>query len=346
MKIGILTHPQNINYGGIMQCYALYTYLSLNGHEPIVIKREIDQSFFLKRWIRSILTNLHFPRYYKPNKVDNAKNIRPFVEDNILRTELVVCNRQMKSICGKYNLDAVIVGSDQVWRADYALNYGYNYFLDFVPNHVLKIAYAASFGLDTWMYSNKQTTRIISLLERFNAVSVREMSGKFLCNSYLGVDPIIVLDPTLLLSRENYDLICGPRVIHNKYIFIYMLGDDNRITEYVTMYKQQGYEVLRVSLKDDVEHIPVDKWLSSIKYADKVITDSYHGCIFSLIYNKPFILFENKSGGSGRIVSLLSQIGLDFNAPVIEYNGDYKSVCDSINNLKEKAINFLTQALK
>ena len=79
MKIGILTHPQHSNYGGILQCYALSEYLKKLGHEPVVIRREPNKSIFLKRWILILLKGLRIPRYYRPNRIDRTVNIRSFV---------------------------------------------------------------------------------------------------------------------------------------------------------------------------------------------------------------------------------------------------------------------------
>ena len=120
MRIGILTHPQSVNYGGILQCYALCTYLRKLGHEPIVIHREVDRSFFLWGLVRSFLKAIHFPRYYTPNKVDRMINVKPFIKKYLVRTKPIRSQAQMRRVCKDYQLNAVIVGSDQVWRADFA----------------------------------------------------------------------------------------------------------------------------------------------------------------------------------------------------------------------------------
>ena len=248
MNIGILTHPQGGNYGGLLQCYALSTVLKQMQHNPIVIRRERNKSFILWRFVRSILCFLHFPRYYKPNKIDKTINIRPFVEKHISRTKPLYSLNQIKRVCKEYSLAAVIVGSDQVWRHDYALNFGYNYFLDFVPDSVVKFSYAASFGLSGWHYSHSETENIKHLLTTFKGISVREDEGVRLLRDFIGTESIQVLDPTLLLSSKDYEFITDQRLIQDKYIFVYWLGSQDMIREEIIKYKSEGYYIVNINL--------------------------------------------------------------------------------------------------
>ncbi len=310
MKIGILTHPQGTNYGGILQCYALCTYLHKMGHEPIVIRRTPNQQFFLFRWARAILKALHYPRYYKPYEVDTSVNIRPFVDKYIPRTEPLKSGRSMNRICKKYRFGAVIVGSDQVWRQDFSVNYGYNYFLDFVPNSVIKASYAASFGLNEWRYTEQQTEIIKKCLSTFKGISVREEEAVGLIKENLGIDAIQHVDPTLLLTSEDYDKIASPRLVSGKYVFVYWLGDKSIIEKEIIQYQRDGYDVVEINLRDNIELPSVGDWLSYIKYANCMITDSFHGCVFSIIYGTSLLVRFNKSGGIGRISSLFNMLGM------------------------------------
>lgn len=319
MKIGILTHPQGANYGGLLQCYALCTYLRKLGHEPIVIQRVANKSFFLWGWTRAILKALHFPRYYNPNEIDRTINIRPFIEKHIARTEPIDTQSKMKRICNTHGLEAVIVGSDQVWRHDYSMKYGYNYFLDFVPENVIKASYAASLGLSEWYYTPKQTKKISELLNMFKGISVREEDAVSLLKKNVQINAIQLLDPTMLLTESDYDLITSPRIVDKQYVFVYWLGDKSNITGEIEHYKAKDLKVIDLNLKDNIEQISVEDWLSYIKYADYVITDSFHGSLFSILFEKQFEVFQNHSGGIGRISSLCKMLNLE-ETTKIDYN--------------------------
>lgn len=340
MKIGILTHPQSTNYGGILQCYALCTYLRKLNHEPIVIQRVANKSFFLWSIVRNLLIVCHFPRYYRPETVDRMVNIRPFIQKHLARTEPVNSQNKMKKVCQKYGLDAVIVGSDQVWRHDYAMKYGFNYFLDFVPDDVVKASYAASFGLSDWQYTHGETEIIKQLLDRFKGISVREEDAVSLIKDNTGKNALQLIDPTMLLKQEDYDNITSHRLVKEKYVFVYWLGDKNLIASAIERYKTEGYTIVNINLRDICEQISVEDWLSYIKYADYVITDSFHGCVFSIIFERQFIAFGNKSGGNSRIMSLCKMFGFE-----PETRKQYFNVDNNLDIHRQKTYNYINKVL-
>lgn len=340
MKIGILTHPQSSNYGGILQCYALCTYLRKLNHEPIVIQRVADKSFFLWSIVRNILRVCHFPRYYHPETVDRMVNIRPFIQKHLVRTEPVNSQNKMKKVCKMYGLDAVIVGSDQVWRHDYAMKYGFNYFLDFVPDDVVKASYAASFGLSDWQYTHRETEIIKQLLDRFKGISVREEDAVSLIKDNTGKNALQLIDPTMLLKQEDYCNITSHRLVKEKYVFVYWLGDKNLIASAIERYKTEGYTIVNINLRDICEQISVEDWLSYIKYADYVITDSFHGCVFSIIFERQFIAFGNKSGGNSRIKSLCKMFGF-----INKNYKQYLNVNSKLENLRQNTNNYINNTL-
>lgn len=341
MKIGILTHPQHANYGGILQCYALFEFLIKIGHEPIVLRREPNRQPFIKRWIILLLRILRVPRYSNRNNVDRTLNMRPFVEKHLRRTKPVYNNKQIKNLCHEYELNAVIVGSDQVWRRDFALNYGYNYFLDFVAPHVIKVSYAASFGLDVWDYTKEETQQLKRLINEFTLISVREESAVKLCAENLDVNAEWVLDPTLLLTMDDYNKITSPRLIDDKYIFVYWLGDKTIIQKDIERYKTDGYTIKNINLKEEKIQDSIEDWLSYIKYADFVITDSFHGVVFSLLFRKKFFMHKNDSGGNGRLESLIKKLKISPEQLHSDKALDYMSIEERINKLREKSKEFL-----
>lgn len=345
MKIGILTHPLTSNYGGILQCYALNTYLKELGHETIVIDRRVNRDFFLWRWGRSVLKALHYPRYCKRSSIDKTVKIREFVKNKFNRTTPIDTPTKMRKICDRYKLDAVFVGSDQVWRTDYAMNFGYNFFLDFVPDRVIKASYAASFGLSEWYYTAKQTRKIKFLLGRFKAISVRESEAVSLLKDNVDIQAEHLLDPTLLLSVNDYDAIIAERKIVDPYIFVYWLGDKTKIQETIAKYKEKGMNVVEINLRDTVEQLSIEEWLSYIKYAETIITDSFHGCVFSIIFNKHFVIHTNASGGNGRLTSLFIQLDIREKLTMPDAIVDYQAVNSKVKSLQSDAKKYINKVI-
>ena len=345
MRIGILTHPLGSNYGGLLQCYALYTYLYKMGHNPIVIRRERDKSFYIWELVRLVLKKLHFPRYYNPNTIDKTKKIRPFIVSHLICTLPVHSQAQMNEICCKYQLEAVIVGSDQVWRRDFALNFGYNYFLDFVPKTIKKFSYAASLGLSDWQYDKNQTSMLKLMLSEFAGVSLREFDAIELFKNNLGIEAIQHIDPTLLLDIDDYSKIASPRKLKENYIFVYWLGPKDFVQKKITQIEESGIKVVTLFLRDNIEQMSVEDWLSYIKYADKVITDSFHGCVFSIIFQKQFVVELNESGGVGRVKSLLRMLNIEeyvINQSCIDYSVVHKR----IEGLRKESNEYFLKCLK
>ena len=344
MKIGILTHPLHSNYGGILQCYALNTYLRKLGHDTVVIRRVPNKQFFLKRWLKYILRIIGVSRFRIKQTDNKSINLSRFVNSYIDYTTPVDSEHKMKSICRKYNLDAVIVGSDQVWREDFAMNYGYNYFLDFVPKNIVKLSYAASFGLSEWHYKSAQTSRIKGLLSEFSGVSVRELDAVKLCKNYLMLTPSLMIDPTLLLDKVDYEKISSSRLVDDKYVFVYWLGDKSPIADLISTYQKSGYKIVDIHLRSTSNLPSIEDWLSYIRFADFVITDSFHGCVFSLIFNKNFFIHPNNSGGNGRLTTLFTLLDIKDSNNLIQPDND--KITNILMNQRRDAYDFLNKALK
>jgi len=336
MKIGILTHPQGINYGGILQCYALCVFLRRLGHEPIVIQRVSPKSFFLIEWARSILKALHHPRYYNPEAELKSINITPFVVQNLERTYKISSNCSIKRAVKKYGFEAILVGSDQVWRKSFALNFGYNYFLDFAPDRVIKFSYAASFGLEDWQYDQKQSQMIKNYLSNFKGISVREKSAIDMIYQNIGIEAVQHLDPTMLLVSQEYESIASPRLYKEKYVFVYWLGDRSTIIKEIDEYKIKGYRIVETYLRDKVVLPSIENWLSLIKYADVVLTDSFHGAVFSIIFHRQLKLFPNISGGLGRVASLFDMLEIKPEEPY-----DFLRIDDKLLYYRLEALKYL-----
>lgn len=356
MKIGILTQHFLLNYGGIIQNFALQQVLLKLGHDPLTF--EHDTCYSRTRWFlrsaKHVLKNHSlkglpaYPTYQ--GRICN-KNFIKFVLKNI---RSVTVNDFTPDLTQKYGLDAYVVGSDQVWRP--AFNLGPrldNMFLDFAGDDVKKISYAASFGCKEWEYTEEQERMCGKLAKRFDAISVREASGVDLCKEHFGVDATLVLDPTLLLNKEDYGKVCHDVPKKEKHIFVYSLV----VSEGVLAVAEKVAEAMGLSIivkqagrkvkKEDT----IEDWFAEFRDADYVVTDSFHGMVFSIIFNKPFSIVMNPSGGNDRYLSLLSQLGLmerivsDELQPVFSAI-DWSDVNHRLTELRKASFEFLKTNLK
>lgn len=330
MEIGILTLPFNNNYGGYLQAYALMTILKNMGHEVELIYRRHNRrpfSFRLKTNIKNIIKYLLGKRN---NFIicDQEKELRQkgeflmsFVDSKICpKTKPLYSTKELSKTC-KERYDAIIVGSDQVWRPDYVPNIE-NFFLDFVENEdILKIAYAASFGERHPHYTNEQIAQCGELLSHFDIISLREESGKDVIKDFnwdIYTEPAVVLDPTMLLDKEHYEsLMFKEKKDKDRYVLSYVL-DESRDVQNLTSYvisalNLQEKKIIDTKIwKSPKYKMPsIESWLQAIHDADFVITDSFHGTVFSILFNIPFITYVNKGRGADRFYTLLGHFGLE-----------------------------------
>lgn len=354
MRVGILTQHFYRNYGGILQNWALQQVMLKLGHEPLTF--EHDTCYSRKRWLMRIARHLvckrtlkNIPEYPYKGRIGH----KPFIDfiTNHINSETV--HVFSTNIEKKYCIDAFIVGSDQVWRPAFNLGRLYNMYLDFVSDSTKKIAYAASFGVSNWEYSNVQTEKCKELVHRFNAISVREDSGIILCRDYLGIDAQLVLDPTLLLDRNDYERLINGIPKRGKYVFVYALHLNDNIINISNQKAKELKTAVKTILSGKMmrKEDNLENWIASFRDASYVVTDSFHGMVFSIIFNKPFLIIKNESGGTARYYSLLKQLELedriveDINfLPTRTINWEIvneKRMC-----LKESSCNFLKTALR
>ncbi len=374
MKIGILTQPLHNNYGGIMQNYALQKTLKDMGHQVWTIDREFYYPVYRKHAsiIKRLLLkpiNRNAPMRVWPTKKEEEiirQHIKTFIKNNIQTTEKINSTKKLVQLHQKYAFDAYIVGSDQVWRPRYSPCLT-NYFLDFVESerNVKKIAYAASFGVDDWEFTEEQTRECARLAKQFDAISVREDSAVELCKKYLDVDATHLLDPTLLLNKEDYlALINSVNTTPSKgNLFVYILDKDEKKNHIVNEVARQKnltpFELLPKQFlieanKNEIEkciYPPIEQWLRSFFDAKFIITDSFHGTIFSIIFEKPFITIANEKRGLTRFISLLSLLDLNKRLvyPIKNVENLTSIKWNKINNIlnieKSKSYRFFNEVL-
>lgn len=207
MRVALLTLPLHTNFGGILQCYALQTVLERMGHEVSVLNTDFENingrtriEIFIKRLIKTILRKESKFYGWKTEREITRKNTQAFIDKYIH-----IRNVTDLSLLEENDFEAIVVGSDQIWRPLYYQPI-VNAYLKFAKDwtSIRRIAYAASFGTDIWEYTPQETDECAALLKLFSSVSVRENSGVSLCKQHLGKEAVQVSDPTLLLTPKDY----------------------------------------------------------------------------------------------------------------------------------------------
>ena len=356
MRIGILTLPLHTNYGGILQAYALQTVLERMGHDVCVIDKR-RKPLRLPLWKaplvygKRVLKNLaghSFPIFYE-QKVNREENIVRQNTDKFI-------NRYVKryiiddfSELKESDFDAIIVGSDQIWRPKFFKDRIEDAYLKFAEGwNIKRIAYAASFGTDEWEYSVAQTKECARLLKLFDAVSVREASGVDLCREHFGVESRHVLDPTMLLSMEDYvrlfEAAHTPKSPGT--LLCYILDETTEKAALVeNIAKERGLAPFRINSKVEDRIAPVaeriqpsvEQWLRGFYDAEFVVTDSFHACVFSILFNKCFVAVGNDERGQARFTSLFNMFGIeaDFKSA---YLVDWKQANNRLNKYRQESV--------
>jgi hypothetical protein len=303
MKIAIITQPLAYNIGGILQNFALQQVLRELGHEPITFDQTMG---YVNRW-KLIGHNILQAVKIKRKSPSLNTEIDDFVSKNIRFTSKALFMSDFKRFERLYKPQAYIVGSDQVWRGDYIIFPEAN-FLSFT-NCSLKIAYAASFGIDRWGFSGETTQKLVDYVQCFKAISVREVSGIGICKNILKKDAVLVLDPTMLLSKNFYVNIASSVPGKENVLVTYVLNmDSDKRTFILSVLSDLCCEEFPLNVPDK---ITIEEWLAAFRDAKLVVCDSFHGTAFSIIFEKPFIVLGNKERGNARLDSLLEMFGLE-----------------------------------
>ena len=329
MKIAILTLPLHTNYGGILQAFALQTVIERMGHQVVVIDKmrkplihipftvkikRVLLKFVLRRRIEEIPQIAEYKRLKKRNT-----NTWKFADRYIHRKEL-----NDVRLIKEGDFDAFVVGSDQIWRRPYIINNFnciYDAFLGFTKGwNVKRISYAPSFGVGEWEYTKEETSKLKDLLQRFNKLSVREHSGVGLCKENLGIDALQVVDPTMLLTSEDYVSIVKnyPKSKGNLLCYILDMTEEKqkKVKQIARRHHLTPFFVnANVEAEWGTETVsvqpPVEQWIRGFMDAELIVTDSFHACVFSIIFNKRFVVMENLDRGTTRIQSLLDTFGCE-----------------------------------
>ncbi|MBY7766020.1 polysaccharide pyruvyl transferase family protein [Vibrio fluvialis] len=339
MKIAIMTQPLHTNYGGLLQAYALQKFIRNLGHDVLTVdlpfksKKLKFQKQLVANIIRKFFLGKNVGRVIPTTKKEKkriAENTNRFIKENIVLTKTISSVKKLKEL-DEYNFDAFVVGSDQVWRPIYSPGIE-EFFLSFLGDRkeVVRISYAASFGVDNVNeFSTEQIKSCSYHANKFDAISVREISAIELLSENFNCQKVdFVVDPTLLLTQSDYMAL----VKNDKFVtdnagdmMVYILDKSHEKSKIINyMSKTLGLTPFTV-LPDENTGVypPVTQWLKGFMDAKFVVTDSFHGVIFSLIFNKQFIAIGNKNRGLARFKSILGVLDLDDRLiDLSEYNID------------------------
>ena len=300
----------SVNYGSFLQTYALQQFLGKSNYILNFVKRNNPYSFVGKNgWSRRILPFFwrlislwrYFKEYYLSKYFDEVYMLN-------LTNKYSSINKVIKK---PPLADIYITGSDQVWNVKATRFCEDFYFLKFGNPDAKRVAYAASMGMKEW--PSDFTQQILPHLKTFDAISVREESSALFLKS-IGMEKIVVTcDPTLLWNadfyRTNFPMLTNKSSNH---IFIYWLHVE--IPDLFKKYKKKE-KIITVALKTPECKISITQWLHYIDAADSIITNSFHGTVFSILFHKPFVVFSRMTDGQDqdeRLISLLKKVNLEY----------------------------------
>lgn len=322
--IGVMSMSNDNNIGCNLVKFSIYKKLKELGLKPIIIG----------------FTYRHYNIDFLKNHV-KLKEIKNSYSD--LREE---------------DYDILMVNSDQTWNGGEknVINRG---FLKFAENWTIpRFVYGASLGINYWKFSKDFEVIAKRLLKKFSGTSVRERGAIKIVNKHLGIHPEFVLDPTLIINKKYYlDLIKDYNIKINfnfeeDYLFVYQLDKNILIRNLIRKASQKfNYKIYKINLK---KKNYIENFIFYMNASKAVITDSYHGSLFSIIFKKPFISYLNENRGSGRFISLIETFNL---SKRILFHHNFKKANINLlkvplninqsllNDLKKKSINFLKKNL-
>lgn len=392
MKIGIVTqYYKSTNYGGLLQAYALSAFLKKIGNDceqicfnyyrktkkshrsfaEVIRKRGLINFFgiVVNRIFFNRLKNVFF--HVNDKILTRQRACKYFRESVISHSDKIYDNETIKN-CQAY--DVLITGSDQVWLCN-VNNFHPGFWLSFADNRVKKISYAASVSMNEIPFELHGFIR--NALKSFDAVSVREKNDVKIIKDIIGEEKDVscVLDPTFLLERTEWECLCEKNPFHgNQYIFVYLLGAKKEDRSFIKDYaKKHGLKVIFIPYMQNVYRscddffgdvrlfdVSPQLFLSLVRDATFVFTDSFHGCVFSNIFHVNYFVFKrdldtSKLSMNSRLYSLLSILKME--SRMVSNNIslhdleeipsiNFETVDAIIDEERKKSVNFLRKALE
>lgn len=350
MKIGILTFHKAHNYGAVLQAYALQTYLQSLNHTVEFIDYRNEELLNVYKWFDlNRFKTRHLNNIYKELKLilPRKKRFKKFDE---------FINRYLNLSTKEYSLnsyDVIIIGSDQVWNTNLTNGFDNMYWGNFKINNNCKlVSYAASMQDEI---PNDNISKIKKYLNNFTYISVREDSIAKTLNSITNKNISVVLDPTLLLSKEQWNSICNERIIKEPYLLLYQVRKNDKAKEIAKkIARKLNLRLIYLSASIDINNSteivssgPQD-FVNLFKYAHFVVCTSFHGTVFSIIFNIPFCSILLNDGKDNRVKNLLDKLNLKERG-VENYNDailndiNWENVQNSLSILKKNSKEYISQ---
>lgn len=363
-KIAIMTWYTYDNYGSVLQAYALKNKIEQLGYEKVDLINYLPRSRKIRLIKRINKRNIYRKFLLHSDKIKKLVIERKEKFENFRKTSFTYtdkCNNATDLFNLNKYYDKFICGSDQIWAPTV---FDENYFLDFVCNNSKKIAYAPSIGLNS--IENKYIKeKMKTMINKIDSASIREEQGKKIIQDFRNEEDIkVVLDPTLLLNKIEWNKQFGLETQMKEYVVFYCLGRNNRnynIAKRIAKKLKRKLIVIPADIldykKNNINNASPEEFLKLIYNAYLVLTDSFHGTIFSINFNVPFITFkrfkENKFSQNSRIYNILKTVNLEERI----YNNNEKYFLENIKidfeksnfileKERKKSICFLEQALK
>lgn len=354
-KIGIVTWHYLDNYGSLLQTFAMSEILKDYDLDVQVVNYiNATKNKCFKRVVKSILFGLiHFVKLN--NKYTRRNKFEKFRKKNLKETVGIYDGESITKI-GTF--DYLLCGSDQIWCVN---KFNEIYYLNF-DNNAVKFSYAPSLIYGT--FDQETTDKVVEILKDFKCVSTREIYGANYLSSITKRKVEVVLDPTLLLSREEWlDKINIRRSIGENYLVTYFLGENNDYSKQVIEYaRKEKLKIVNIAINNSnqfgeyiIMNAGIEEFLSLLEYAEHVVTDSYHGILVSLILNKKFHSIKrfgenDKCNQNGRIEEILMKLRienllLDLGEEIVNCNIDYKKVNKEIEIHKKESLKYINRAI-
>ena len=343
MKIGILTFQNAVNYGAVLQTYALQNTVEKLGADAKVINYQCEKvnslydPFPKTKNAKKLISNI---LWYK-RKNHKKEEFEKFSDKYLKLTEKKYYTKKDLEETNDM-FDLFITGSDQIWRAE-STNFDTTYFLDFVKDNRKKYSYAASFGSDK--VEDKYKEEYAKMLNEYNMISVREKQGQSIVKDLINKEARIDLDPTFLLKKEDWQKIEKKPNEQKRYIILFIIRKSEKIFRFAEkLAKQKDCELIYISndRKKEVNAkyvggISPEEWLGYIDNAEYVITNSFHGTAFSIIYQKNFFLELQPppAKANARLENIMDMLGLREREII---NGDNANISKQIDYIKVEKI--------
>lgn len=362
MKIGIITYHCSNNYGAQLQAYATCHFLQSAGYEAEVIDCNTIGKGAIFMWslgsLRAILGSIRNNLLSLVSERKRHRLFYDFSRNMIGLSAPCHTKTELNEACKNY--DYIITGSDQVWHPTICEGETC-FFLDLPIQDDRKIAYAPSFGVAE--YTKEEIHKYMPLIKRIGHLSVREESGRQMIKKYTGRDAKIVVDPTMLLAKADWNKIAIPSK-YRKYLFYFTILDEPNGTDELVrnIAHSKGLEIVRIGTVRDIMKRGFinarangpQHFLGLIRDADFVVTTSFHGTVFSILYEKQFLCVLNNNDRNSRMETLMCNLGIkhrmvrDVSAcNIMDYlDIDYVYVNQKLADMREKSIQFLKDSIE